>query len=179
MSTEQKMRDLVHYICWKCDEPSQLGATKLNKILWFVDTLAYRTAGAPVTAATYVKLQYGPVPRNIRRVIDELCVEGKIVKREPQAAYQPREFFAVQPASTDNFSPAELSLIDSVIGEICKNHTAGSISELTHGPVWEAASMGEEIPLYAIFADAPGALTDADFEWANGVVEAVELHEAA
>lgn len=37
----EKFKALVHYICWKVEDPRQLGATKLNKILWFSDVLTY------------------------------------------------------------------------------------------------------------------------------------------
>lgn len=37
----EKFKALVHYICWKVEDPRQLGATKLNNILWFSDVLTY------------------------------------------------------------------------------------------------------------------------------------------
>ncbi len=87
----QKFRDLVHYVCWKCEDPSQLGATKLNKIAWFADVYAYRRDGVSMTGESYVKRQFGPVPRSILPTLALLQREGKLVVRDTQLEYQPRE----------------------------------------------------------------------------------------
>jgi Antitoxin SocA-like, Panacea domain len=58
-----KFDDLVHYVIWKCPDATTLGATKLNKILWFADAIHYLRTGQPVTAARYVEQQHGPVPQ--------------------------------------------------------------------------------------------------------------------
>ena len=40
-----KLKTLVHYICDRAPNPRRLGATKLNKILFFSDMEAYLTLG--------------------------------------------------------------------------------------------------------------------------------------
>jgi hypothetical protein len=175
----QKFKELIHYICWKCDDPAQLGATKLNKIPWFVDTLAYRVDGAGLTGETYIKRQFGPVPKNILSVLSELEKEGKIVTREPLVAYQPREHVAITPPDISLFSERELRLIDLVIEDVCKHHTSGSISELSHDQIWAAAALGEEIPLYATLAANAGEITEKDYAWADSIVaEVIERKDA-
>jgi hypothetical protein len=57
----KKFSNLVHYICYKCDDPSQLGATKLNKILWYCDMFSYRWNSESMTGENYIKRQFGPV----------------------------------------------------------------------------------------------------------------------
>ena len=69
----EKFKLLVHYICWRCsDDPSRLGAVKLNKTLWVADFTAYYEFGQAITGAGYVKRQHGPVPRVILPVLREL-----------------------------------------------------------------------------------------------------------
>ena len=34
---QEKFDALVHYICARCEDPTSLGATKLNKIMWYSD----------------------------------------------------------------------------------------------------------------------------------------------
>jgi hypothetical protein len=63
-----KFKRLVHYIIWKAGKRDWFGATKLNKVLWFSDTRAYALTGAPITGATYVREQWGPVPKAIMPV---------------------------------------------------------------------------------------------------------------
>jgi hypothetical protein len=48
------------------------------------------------------------------------------------------------------FSLLEMQAVDFWIDHIDKQHTATSISDLTHEDyAWQIAKMGEEIPLYA------------------------------
>src|SRR5713226_8962653 len=91
-----KFKALVHYICWRCADPTKLGAAKLNKVLWRADFKAYLELGEPVTGATYVKRQYGPVPFSILPSLRELEDEGKISIREVEYFERPKkEFFAL------------------------------------------------------------------------------------
>ena len=61
---ESKLACLIHYIVWKCSDPTLLGATKLNKVLWYADAFAYMERGTPITGVTYVKRPFGPpLPR--------------------------------------------------------------------------------------------------------------------
>lgn len=165
------LKELIHYICWKVQDPSKLGATKLNKTLWFSDTIAYRATGRSITNTVYVKRQFGPVPKRVLPVLSELQNEGKIVVRErPYFSYILREFIAIQPASVNIFSAQELEIIDTVLTQICDAHSASSISEITHDDIWKAAEDGEEIPLFAVMGSLSGVITDEDKAWANAVV---------
>ncbi|HTF78345.1 MAG TPA: type II toxin-antitoxin system antitoxin SocA domain-containing protein, partial [Bradyrhizobium sp.] len=73
-----RLPELVHYLIWRCD-PADLGATKLNKICWYSDLDAYRTLGRTITGATeYIRLQFGPTPKGVHNVIDQLFQKGRI-----------------------------------------------------------------------------------------------------
>jgi hypothetical protein len=168
------LKELSHYICWRVEDPAKLGATKLNKALWFSDTIAYRLNGRSITNASYVKRQFGPVPRRILPVLDELHQEGKVVVRERRHfQYTLRELVALQPPADDMFSAQEVEIIDTVVAWICDNHTASSISELTHDSVWETANNGEEIPMYAVLGAMEGEITEEDKAWASRIIAAL------
>jgi hypothetical protein len=47
---QAKFDTLVHYFCARCEDPSSLGATKLNKIMWYSDASAYLQLGKISTA---------------------------------------------------------------------------------------------------------------------------------
>jgi hypothetical protein len=141
-----KFKRLVHYIIWKVGKHDWFGATKLNKVLWFVDARAYMLTGHPVTGETYTRGEFGPVPKHIIPVQTELEREGAIrVTKEGKLT----RFVALTPARPDWFSAAELQSINRWINHIDKDHTANSISEETHDYAWEIAKMGEELPLFA------------------------------
>jgi hypothetical protein len=173
-----KFKALVHHIVATCGDPQRLGATRLNKICWYIDTLSFRVAGRPVTDETYVKRQRGPVPRSILQTIRDLEHEQKIHVRDHH--YLPgrkmRIFVALEDADIGMFEPEEREIIDFVINHVCSNHSAASISELSHDIVWEAANEGEEIPLAATLVAQPAELRDQIKAW---IIRAVEKAEAA
>jgi hypothetical protein len=168
---DERLKDLIHYVCWKCADPSKLGVTKLYKILWFSDTWHYRLHGRPITGADYVKREHGPAPRRGLPAIEELKREGRIVEPHRQGLqFERHDFVALIDADTSRFSAEELAIIDAVMGEVCENHTATSISDLSHDQVWDAAQMGEIIPMVAVLAARAGDVTDEDKAWADGVI---------
>jgi hypothetical protein len=173
MATE-KFKALVHYIVASCDDPQRLGATKLNKILWFADALCYRVTKTSITGETYVKRQKGPAPKAILQTLRELRAEGKIHIEEPQFQYEIRRFVSLHRPDATMFSPFEIGLVSAVMAHVCDRHTATSISDLTHDQIWDAANEGEELPLFATLASQPGEITDEVKEWANSVVEKVQ-----
>ncbi len=140
-----KFKRLVHYIVWNAGKHDWFGATKLNKVLWFVDARAYMLTGEPITGETYTRGEFGPVPKHIMPIREELVREGTIrVTKEEKLT----RLVALVPAQTAWFSEAELQTIDWWIAHIDKDHTANSISEQSHDYAWEIAKMGEELPLY-------------------------------
>jgi hypothetical protein len=147
----------------------------LNKICWFADTIGYRLNGVPITGETYVKRQRGPVPKNILKTIRELEDEKKIhVFEKAVGSHKMRLFVPLVTPDSSAFSHVEMDIINTVIADICINHTANSISDLSHDQIWDAANEGEEIPMFAVLASARGELTDRVVQWADAVVQRVE-----
>jgi hypothetical protein len=176
---EAKFDALVHYVCARCEDPSKLGATKLNKILWYCDVGAYLYLGRSVTGATYVKRQFGPVPKDILASRQRLLASGAIAERDAlYHGYPQKQLVALMLPDLRRFSADEISLIDAIIASICLNHTAASISNLTHDHVWEAAEIGEELPMYTIFASRKGEIDEDDMAWAKAQMLDVEPHRA-
>ncbi|HYI39990.1 MAG TPA: Panacea domain-containing protein [Allosphingosinicella sp.] len=169
-----KFKALVHYVIAKSDS-SRLGAVRLNKILWYVDTFAYRGEGASVTGGAYVKRQHGPVPKHILAMLGELEHENAIVIRDrDRFGHSMKDFVALTEPDISSLSAKEIALVDEIRSEICYGHTAESISELSHDQVWEAANIGEEIPLWATLASSPGRMTPTVIDWADTAISRYE-----
>ncbi|MGH6935928.1 MAG: Panacea domain-containing protein [Methylocella sp.] len=169
-----KFKALVHLAVASCDDPQRLGATRLNKICWYSDTIAYRSHGQPITTETYVRRQHGSAPRNALVVLKQLEDEGKIkVRHSDHPIYKTRLFINLEDADTSLFAPYEIEIIQGVAKAICENYTASSISEFSHDCIWEAANEGEIIPLFATLAGQAGEITDEIMTWADSVVERV------
>jgi hypothetical protein len=164
----RKFEALAHYICYKCQDPTVLGSTKLNKILWYSDVIALQMRGETITGETYVKQQYGPVPKHILETIKKLEKQKDIVVRQADYhGYPKRDFIAMTKPDFSMFSPEEISIVDDVLREVCYNHTATSISLATHDDIWKLADIGEEIPLETAFASSLGDISEDDVRWAR------------
>jgi len=162
-----KLKSLVHYVCDKSSDPSVLGSIKLNKVLWYSDSIHYMIAGHSITGETYVKRQHGPVPRHILRAVDDLVAEGKIARgRVDHFGFTKNEYIAIKESDVSPFTAEQIKLVDAAFEHVCMNHTARSISEETHGVIWQIAAMGEEIPLATVFASDVGEVDEDDFAWA-------------
>ena len=61
----QKFRELVLYVANKSADDPYIGATKLNKLLFFSDFLAYAVLGRPISGAVYEKQNHWPEPREL------------------------------------------------------------------------------------------------------------------
>ncbi len=163
-----KLKAAVHYICGSVDDPIKLGATKLNKILWYSDIIAFLKWSNPITGETYEKRQYGPMPSHIYGILEELRQEGKIhISDVGHFGRVKKQYVCLEEPTTEIFNADEISIIDQMISSICDKHTATSISDMTHDAIWEMARIGEPIPYVAVLASALGELNGSDMEWAK------------
>lgn len=165
-----KLKALTHYICCECD-PDDLGATKLNKALWYADAEWYLEHGEPLTGETYIKRQRGPMSKHFYEVIKSLQDDGSIMTRGVEYhGYNKMEYIPFKKADISQFLPEQISMVDKVIHHVCRENTAKSISLKSHDAIWEMAEIGEEIPLYAILGATLGEITERDLEWARGML---------
>lgn len=161
----EKFKALVHYICHMADH-DELGAVKLNKILWFSDMVTYINRGKSMTGSVYIKRQFGSVPKDILQALDELSAGEKMIIRDvPFFGNTKREYISLAEPDIDRFDASEISLVANIMHHICHHHTAGSISDATHDIIWGLAGMGEEIPYCAIYGAQLGEITEEDIQW--------------
>lgn len=57
------LKELIVYIANKLALHPKFGATKLNKILFYSDFIAYAKLGKSITGEKYQKLPLGPAPK--------------------------------------------------------------------------------------------------------------------
>lgn len=170
-----KLKALVHYVCHIAPDSRKLGATKLNKILFYSDTNAYLERGKPITGETYIKHQYGPISRHVNKALQDLESERAIRIAENTGRYgfetYTIKFYAsLRAPSIDCFAPEEINIVDDVVRVICNEHSARSISEASHDIVWKNAEIGEEIPYYTAFAHTLREIEADDIEWARSAI---------
>ena len=156
-----KFKTLVVYVAWKAGRRDWFGATKLNKVLWFAEARAFVLHGAPIVGATYIREQFGPVPKQMMPIRAELERAGEIrVFKEGKLV----RITADAKPDMSQFTTDELQIIDYWIELIDRDHTAGTISDESHDYAWDIAHEGEEVPLYAILANRIRDPNDQELE---------------
>ena len=166
----QRFRELIIYISQECEKDEFFGAVKLNKILFHADFGAFERFGQPLTGMRYFKLKFGPAPRALLPVVDELVAEGALEAAAPQGEpFEQRRTIALRKPYLDHFTQDELDLVDEVIKQLW-NQSATAVSDGTHGVAWRTHNLKDDIPYEAVFlADLPPTPDD--------LVEARELNE--
>lgn len=166
-----RLNQVVHYVIAHCT-PEKLGATKLNKVLWYADVIFYRVHGRSITGQeAYEKRQFGPVPKNINGILRSLQMAGKIRERNsPTPAGARREFVWLEPPAVESFSAEEIDTLRDVMQLVCDGHSAASISELTHDALWDETEIGQDMPVKA-GAVIPGEVTPEAIQWAKGAFD--------
>jgi len=169
-----RLAALAHYVIWKCD-PAELGAAKLNKILWFADLEYYRRTGHTITGATaYTKLQQGPVAKGILEALDGLEAEEKIARATENYYGRPKTMFlARRRPDLSPFAADEIAIVDMMADVICQKQTQASIAEISHDALWSQVEIGRDIPIGAA-AVTPGDATVEDIQWAEKVFQGAE-----
>lgn len=178
MSVEERTKTLAHYIITRC-EPSRLGATRLNKVMWFADLEHYRRTGRTVSGQTsYEKRQFGPVPNGILPALDALRNERAIHWRhEPTPAGARREFVWLEPADITDFTADEIDVVNEALEWVC-GRSARTVSDMTHDALWDEVDLGAQIHIGAASV-TPGEVLPEDMEWALGALDGMEPEHAS
>ena len=165
--TNQKFASLVHHIIHECtDQPRELGALRLNQVLWFSDVIAYKLRGRPISGDIYVKRQFGPVPKHILQTLDQLVQEEKVIVIDPEYQFDTRKFVSQVAPLSNSLSDEEKAIVSAVLDDVL-GRTANAVSEMSHDVIWAAAKEGEEIPLFSTLVGHVGEVTADVVDWAT------------
>jgi uncharacterized phage-associated protein len=132
---------------------SRLGKVKLMKLLYFTDFDHFARHGTSITGDTYIKLEYGPVPKHGEEMLGRLCEEELLdVGQEPVYNYIRNKYHLRKPLSEiRHLTGDEVATLGAVVAK-WKNHTREEIVVASHGdPPWQMADYGSEIPYEFVY----------------------------
>lgn len=125
--------------------------TQLNKLLFYIDFLAYRESGMAISSLSYKAIEFGPVPHRYERVYSEF----DDVEQRPQMIHDYEGTILVANANADLslFDEKERQIIDMVC-DFFKGYTARRMSEISHRePLWmNHKDVCEQIPFTEAFS---------------------------
>lgn len=152
----QKFKEVLLYILNKVGSKPNIGETVIYKLLYFIDFDFYEKYEEQLIGATYMKNQYGPMPIEFAKIIEQMINKGEIEKVKsdyfnyPQTKYLPRN----KPDLT-KFKAIEIEVIDDVLNKL-SDMNASQISDYSHGDIpWITTSDGEVIEYEAVFYRTP------------------------
>lgn len=124
---------------------SNLGKTKLWKLIYFIDAEFLREIGRSLTKSEYIKYDHGPVPSRGERNLKVLSRDGAIhVKPVDYGSYQQHHITTIEDIEV-GFTKEEKVIID----RICRKYgrsTATHLSEISHlEPSWANATNMDKI----------------------------------
>lgn len=150
---EEKLKQLILYVSQKCADQPEFGSIKLNKILYFADFLVYANTGNPLTGVEYQRLKWGPAPRRMKPVLDELVESDKLAMQQTLIVAGIKRKKPVNLVAPDLslFSAAEIAVVDEVIEKL-EELTAKATSRFSHDwGGWKYAEDGGSIPYESVF----------------------------
>lgn len=174
--TRERLGELMLFIADRCEDDPDFGVTKLNKILYYCDFLAFAKLGEPITGISYNKLPYGPVPTAAQIVRDKMHQEGEIViTQEGSVSFRLSRVVPVREANLSLFTGPQVALVDSVIQAV-EGANARLLTDITHGNAWKVLSYNDAVPYEFVFiSDAP--YTEEDIARAEELVAAGEIED--
>jgi hypothetical protein len=168
---DKKFVELLVYVTSRSENDSKFGATKLNKLLFYSDFLAYRTLGRAISNHDYQKLVHGPAPKAIVPILKRLIKSGQIAEAERNYfGHKQKRILALREADLTVFSGPEMALIDQVI-EHFKDDGAKDISNRSHRFIigWETAKLNEVIPYDLALVNNKPTIDDATIAFAKNL----------
>jgi len=148
ISAPKSLGKLEELILCLAESASEIGITKLEKLMYLCDFEAIKELGESITGDTYRNFQWGPVPKHFIPAYENLLNEGRLEKREIRLK-SGKDFTELRPrdkCSPQAFSDAEWAIINAVLKEH-GNKNVAELVKLTHDELtWKLTERNEEIP---------------------------------
>jgi uncharacterized phage-associated protein len=169
METRTKLTELILYLCLRSESDEAFGAVKLNKLLFFSDRASFLERGHSITGGEYEKQEFGPVPKNIRELVDEMSRAGDVIEVErTYHGYPQKRLVARREADLSLFCAEEIALVEKQLQRFW-GVSGRAISELSHELLpWRLARKGDPIPIESVLLEAR-ALTETERQWAEEI----------
>ena len=145
MLNVQKLQELLVYVSHH-SQVTDLGLTKLWKLVFFIDRACLRALGHTITGSEYIKYEHGPVPSRGEKQLRLLCGNKVLECRQrTHRGYKLNEVKSLRKPQTDVFSEEELKLANSVCSEFGRQ-SAKQLSDLSHkDPAWHYAEQLQKL----------------------------------
>lgn len=144
----QKLRQVLLYISEQVGAKPNVGATVINKLLYFIDFDYYEKYGKSITGLSYIRNHYGPTAHmpTISSTIEQMEKAGELeVVETPYFKLKQKKYLPRQRADLTELNAQELTHINAELDKL-GDKSASELSDLSHLDMpWLATKPGEEI----------------------------------
>ena len=158
--------NIVHFVISRTSS-HELGATKLNKVLWVADKMSWQDNEKSLTGLnSYKRMPKGPVPGPITPSLKRLKETGRIDEfSDPKYMGRLRMFRSLKEPDIESLSGATVDYLMRAIAYVTPM-TASQISEETHDAYWQELSDGDDMDIGAA-AMVIGDMSVEELDWAR------------
>jgi hypothetical protein len=160
---EALFAEVVVYFAKRSQDDPGFGKTKLAKLLAFADFLSFERTGMPLTGATYIKLEWGPAPKELPATLTKLGIGRRVrVREEDSYGYTQTRVIAEDDPDMRALTPDVRALLDEVVERFISWNNS-EISALAHRQFvgWQQADEYEAIPYESLYL-SPLAPTESE-----------------
>jgi hypothetical protein len=151
----EKFKELILYVANESSGDNRFGATKLNKLLFFADFIAYLRFGTAITNQRYQKLKNGPAPRALVPITEKMEAQGEIAYRIENYFGKPKKrLVPLRDPDLSSFSDDEIELVNQIIAEFWGKNAAAMSNDSHEFIGWKLAEIGEDIPYEVVLVRA-------------------------
>ncbi len=164
ITNNKKVKELIVLLSDLSSNDENFGATKLNKLLFFIDFLSYVNSGKPISGRKYEAMPKGPMLKGFYELRDEM--NGVDIELRPcdRGGYKQDKTIPLRKTDESVFSSKELETINRIVKEF-RTLNAKEISNFSHEfLVWKLVDIGEEIPYEMALVSMRG-LTPEEYEF--------------
>jgi uncharacterized phage-associated protein len=116
MTANKKLEEIILYICDRIPQ-SQNGATKINKLLWFIESEYYRKNEKPLTGIQFVAINEGPVIDNYSTIFKTMASE-KLIKKTVDSKTNRHLFTCTGDSTMPSLSDDEKIIVYKVVEKL-------------------------------------------------------------
>lgn len=177
-ANRQKLKALIAYIVARMCDAEKFGSTKLNKVLFRAESLAYIRLGEPITGYIYQKNTHGPTLRAFLHIVKEMEGEGLLEVVPGLKRFDETRYRLTGKVNLAFLSAAEVEATDDALVELWHD-SAGEASDASHWTAaFRATRPGAAIEWPLCLVEDPGTMIPLSHAEEERVVAAFRRHQA-